>query len=130
VKLPVRAAAALGLLLGAAGSWAAPTPATSSTAAPSAAPGAAAQAEQPSGLAALALRLKARASFDPLTGYGLLERSGMRLAFSRGAPFAVLDWGRLLPIDPPFEGPAGLSFSGSAARALDSAFSEAEAAAV
>jgi N-acetylmuramoyl-L-alanine amidase len=75
----------------------------------------------------LASRLKARLSYDPLTGYGLFERSGTRLTFALGVPWAVFDWNKLLPVDPPAEGECGISFSASAAAKVEKSFAEAEA---
>jgi N-acetylmuramoyl-L-alanine amidase len=76
---------------------------------------------------ALAGRLKARLSYDPLTGYGLFERSGKRVAFARGIPWAIFDWNKTLPLDSPREGAGGLSFSTASYAAIDKVFSEAEA---
>ena len=59
----------------------------------------------------LAGSLKARLSYDPLTGYGLLEKSGNRLAFALGSALAIFNWNRTIPLDPPQEMEAGLSFS-------------------
>jgi N-acetylmuramoyl-L-alanine amidase len=75
----------------------------------------------------LAARLKARLSYDPLTGYGLIERPGARLSFAMGIPWAIFDWNKTLPIDPPKAGEGGLSFSAQAVSVLEKAFSEADA---
>ena len=75
----------------------------------------------------LAGRLKARLSFDPLTGYGLFERSGNRLAFALGVPWAILDWKRSLSLDPPVESSGGPSFSLASCSVIEKAFSEADA---
>jgi N-acetylmuramoyl-L-alanine amidase len=73
----------------------------------------------------LASRLKARFSYDPLTGYGLFERGGDRLVFALGLPWALLDWDKALQIDPPSEGSSGLAFTATSADALQKAFPEA-----
>lgn len=99
---------------------AAATP-SAATAAPSAAPIAAIAAS------ALAARLKTRLSYDPLTGYGILEKSGARLGFALGVPWAIFNWNKFLPLDPPSEGEGGLSFSGSAAARIEKSFAEADA---
>jgi N-acetylmuramoyl-L-alanine amidase len=75
----------------------------------------------------LASRLKARLSYDPLTGYGLFEKSGTRLTFALGVPWAIFDWDKLLPVDPPAEGEGGVSFSASAAAKVEKSFAEADA---
>jgi N-acetylmuramoyl-L-alanine amidase len=78
---------------------------------------------------ALAARLKARLSYDPLTGYGILEKTGLRLVFAGGLPLAIFNWEKSLPIDPPAEGEGGLSFTASAASAIERSFDEADTAA-
>jgi N-acetylmuramoyl-L-alanine amidase len=75
----------------------------------------------------LAARLKARLSYDPLTGYGLFERAGTRLTFALGVPWAIFDWNKFLSVDPPSEGEGGISFSASAAAKVEKAFAEADA---
>jgi len=75
----------------------------------------------------LAARLGAKLSYDPLTGYCLLERGGDRAALAPGLPWALLDWDRKLPLDPPAQAAAGLALSSQAASALEKAFAEAEA---
>jgi N-acetylmuramoyl-L-alanine amidase len=75
----------------------------------------------------LADRLKARLYYDPLTGYGLFEKSGKRLVFALGVPRAVFDWNKSIPLDPPTDGSAGLVFSAASCAAIEKAFSEAEA---
>jgi N-acetylmuramoyl-L-alanine amidase len=82
------------------------------------------------GANALANRLKARMSYDPLTGYGLFEKSGDRAAFALGLPWAIFNWNKSLPLDPPMEGPGGLSFTASSSAVLEKAFAEAAAAAL
>jgi N-acetylmuramoyl-L-alanine amidase len=104
------------------------TIASGAAAAPAApVPGAAAPADAPVLATALASRLKARLSYDPLTGYGLLEKSGARLTFALGVPWAIFDWNKFLPLDPPSEGGAGISFSGASAARIESSFAEADA---
>jgi N-acetylmuramoyl-L-alanine amidase len=93
---------------------------------PSAASTASTAGELPAAQAAE--RLRARLSFDPLTGYGLLERSGLRAAFAVGVPWALLDWSSAMPIPAPRAGEGGLAFSAAAVAALENAFAEAEAA--
>lgn len=75
----------------------------------------------------LAGRLKARLSYDPLTGYGLFEKSGNRLAFALGVPWAIFDWNRSIPLDPPREGTGGLSFTAASGALIEKAFAEADA---
>ncbi len=75
----------------------------------------------------IAGRLKARLSYDPLTGYGVFEKSGNRLAFARGVPWAIFDWNRSLPLDPPSDAEGGLSFTAASGAAIEKAFAEAEA---
>ena len=75
----------------------------------------------------LADRLKARLYYDPLTGYGLFEKSGKRLVFALGVPRAVFDWNKSIPLDPPTDGSAGLVFSAASCAAIEKTFSEAEA---
>jgi len=107
------------------------TPATAPTA--STAPlapqdAAAASPAGPLSAQALASRLKARFSFDPLTGYALFEKTGCRLAFAEGLPWAIFNWNTTIAIDPPIEGEGGLSFTASASTALEKAFSDADVA--
>jgi len=97
-----------------------PTTETAVAAAPTAVP-----ALTPAGQ--LAGRLKARLSFDPLTGYGLFERSGSRMAFALGVPWVILDWRSSLSLDPPMEGSGGPSFSPASCSVIEKAFSEADA---
>jgi N-acetylmuramoyl-L-alanine amidase len=77
----------------------------------------------------LAARIKARLSYDPLTGYGLFEKAGARLVFARELPWAIFDWADSLAIDPPTELEGSLSFTAAAAGIVEKAFSEADAAA-
>jgi N-acetylmuramoyl-L-alanine amidase len=93
------------------------------------APGAAKDAPAATAAPLLAARLKARLSYDPLTGYGLIERDGARLAFALGVPWAIFNWDASLPIDPPAEGEGGLSFSRVAVSRIEKSFADAEAAA-
>lgn len=76
--------------------------------------------------AALAGRLKARLSYDPLTGYGLLEKPGSRLAFALGLPLAIYNWKRTVALDPPTS-EKGLSFSPAASASVEKLFAEADA---
>jgi len=82
----------------------------------------------PLSVQAVASRLKARFSFDPLTGYALLEKTGGRLVFAEGLPWAIFNWNKTIAIDPPSEGEGGLCFTASASTALEKAFSDADAA--
>lgn len=75
----------------------------------------------------LAGRLKARLYYDPVTGYGLFEKSGNRLTFALGVPRAVFDWSKSILLDPPTEDERGLSFSAASGAAIERAFAEAEA---
>jgi N-acetylmuramoyl-L-alanine amidase len=77
----------------------------------------------------LAERVDARLSYDTLTGYGLLEKPSGRMAFALGVPWAVLDWRKALPLDPPTEGEGGPEFTTASCSAIAKAFSEADAAA-
>jgi N-acetylmuramoyl-L-alanine amidase len=77
--------------------------------------------------AELAAMLGARFSYDPLTGYCLIERSGSRAAVAPGLPWALFDWDRKLSIDPPGQGAAGLAFTAAAASVLEKAFAAAAA---
>lgn len=80
------------------------------------------------GLAAAAERLGARASYDPLTGSGLIERSGMRVSFASGVPWMLLDWSRTFRVDAPRNGSEGLVFTAAAVSAIEEAFRGAEVA--
>lgn len=82
----------------------------------------------PQSAQSLASRLGARFSFDPLTGYALLEKTGCRLVFAEGLPWAIFNWDRTIAIDPPSEGPGGLIITPSASAAVEKAFADAEAA--
>jgi N-acetylmuramoyl-L-alanine amidase len=75
----------------------------------------------------LAVRLGARLSYDPLTGYCLLERGGDRAAFAPDLPWALFDWDRKLALDPPRQEAGGLALTARAAAAIQKAFAEAEA---
>jgi N-acetylmuramoyl-L-alanine amidase len=74
----------------------------------------------------LASRLKAKLTYDPLTGYGLIEKSGARLCFALGLPWALFNWDSSLAIDPPAAGEGVLSFSREAALRIEKSFAEAE----
>jgi N-acetylmuramoyl-L-alanine amidase len=76
--------------------------------------------------AALAAKIGARLSFDPLTGYCLIEGPLSRAAFAPGIPWALVDWDTRLAIDPPVQDAAGLSFTARAAAVLEKALAEAE----
>jgi len=73
-------------------------------------------------------RLAARISFDPLTGTGLIERSGLRASFAVGVPLILLDWNRSLAVEAPRNGAQGLAFPLSTVAAVEAAFREADAA--
>jgi N-acetylmuramoyl-L-alanine amidase len=75
----------------------------------------------------LASRLKARLAYDPLTGYGLIERSGARLCFALGVPRALFNWDASFAIDPPTAGEGGLGFSREAVARIERSFAEADA---
>ena len=96
---------------------------------PSFAAGPTEQSPPPVDVALLAGRLKARLSFDPLTGYGLLEKPGSRLVFALGLPWVIYNWKKTLPLDPPAEGESGLAFSPEASASVEKLFAEADAAA-
>ena len=101
-----------------------PGPVKAAPPAPVAKPSAAATAATPAAL--LASHLKARFSYDPLTGYGLIEKSGERLCFALGVPWALFNWEACFPIDPPAGGEGGLSFSREAAARIEKSFAEAD----
>jgi N-acetylmuramoyl-L-alanine amidase len=73
-------------------------------------------------------RLGARIAFDPLTGTGLIERSGLRASFAVGVPMILLDWNEIIRVEAPRNGPEGLVFPVSAVAAVESAFRIADAA--
>jgi N-acetylmuramoyl-L-alanine amidase len=98
------------------------------TAAPATATGPTAKDRTDVPAQALASRLQAKFSYDPLTGYGLIEKTGARLCFARGLPWAIFDWNKTLPVDPPKAEEGGLSFSPESAAVIEKAFSEADAA--
>jgi len=77
--------------------------------------------------AQLAGKLKARLSYDPLTGYGLIERTGARLCFALGVPWALFNWDTSLPIDPPTSGEGGLAFSKEAVARIEKSFADSDA---
>jgi N-acetylmuramoyl-L-alanine amidase len=104
--------------------------AAAATAAPKTAPAAESSSPALTPAPLLASRLKAKLSYDPLTGYGLIEKSGARLCFALGVPWAVFNWESSLRIDPPAEGEGGLSFSREAVARIQKSFSEADAAAM
>jgi len=108
---------------------AAAAPAAAPAASPTADGGLASPDLTSSDLAArdLAARLKASLSYDPLTGYGIIEKSGARLSFALGIPWVIFNWSKSIPVDPPAEGEGGISFSGSAASRIEKAFAEADA---
>lgn len=78
-------------------------------------------------VADLAAKLGARLSYDPLTGYCLIERSGSRAALAAGLPWALFDWDRKLSLDPPTQALGGLALTAKAASVLEKAFAEAAA---
>jgi N-acetylmuramoyl-L-alanine amidase len=113
----------------AAPSPAAAPPAASSNpgATPQATQNSAATAQAPASAAQLASRLKARLSYDPLTGYGLVEKSGARLCFALGVPLALFNWDSSIVIDPPAAGEGGLLFTREASARIEKSFAEADA---
>jgi len=136
-----RLAALAAFVLGAAGTAAAQSPAVPTVPAAPAAPIApatkavpaapAAKAvpapDAPLGFAAAAERLEARISFDPLTGAGIVERSGLRASFAVGIGCVLLEWSQAIPVEAPSNGPEGLVFPSSTVAALASAFGAREA---
>ena len=78
------------------------------------------------GFAAASERLGARITFDPLTGAGLIERSGLRASYAVGVPLVLMDWDESLRIEAPRNGPEGLAFPASALAALAAAFGRVE----
>jgi N-acetylmuramoyl-L-alanine amidase len=118
---------AFAIACGAAAAPAATLPADAPPSASSPAPASPAPAEAPASAGLLASRLKARLSYDPLTGYGVIEKPGARLGFALGVPWATFNWSKFLPVDPPAEGEGGLSFSASAVARIEKAFAEADA---
>lgn len=109
--------------------FAAPAAAPQTTAAPQSAAAPQTMAAADTAAQALASRLGAKLYYDPLTGYGLIEKTGARLSFALGLPWAIFDWSKTIPIDPPRMGGSGLSFSAPAASAVEKAFFEADSAA-
>jgi N-acetylmuramoyl-L-alanine amidase len=100
-------------------------PAAATAAAPAPSPATAAVAD--TAATAFAGSLKAKLSYDPLTGYGLLEKSGSRLAFALGVPWAIFDWNKSVRLDPPRDGDGGLSFTATSCAAIGKLFAEADA---
>jgi N-acetylmuramoyl-L-alanine amidase len=76
--------------------------------------------------AALAAKLGARLSYDPLTGYCLIERGSDRAAFTADLPWALFNWNTSLQFDPPIRTQDGLSLTARAATILEKAFADAE----
>jgi N-acetylmuramoyl-L-alanine amidase len=141
-RLPIRlrpASAALAAALALLGpSAAAPmraeaaAPTTTPTSTPTSTPtptSASTPAATPAGVyvADLAAKLGARLSYDPLTGYCLIERSGSRAALAAGLPWALFDWDRKLSFDPPSQAAGGLALTAKAASVLEKAFADAAA---
>ena len=93
----------------------------------SAGSGAAAAVAASLGHEAAAKELDARISFDPLTGTGIIERSGLRASFAVDVPFILLEWDRTLPIEAPRNGAEGLAFPRATVAALSAAFGRKEA---
>ncbi len=96
-------------------------------AAPGAAPAEASAAGAPVFVADLATRLKAHLSYDPLTGYCLLERGAERLALAPDLSWAAFGWEGSLALDPPMRTPEGLFLTARAAAAIEKAFADAQA---
>ncbi len=107
---------------------AAPVPTSSPASASTDGPATAAPSSDPTPAGELAGRLKAQLLYDPLTGYGLFEKSGNRMAFARGLPLAVFDWNKSILLDPPKEGKEGLGFSALSSALIEKTFAQAEAA--
>ena len=83
--------------------------------------------DEPSAASSLAGRLRARLTYDPLTGYGLFEKTGGRLAFALGVPMAIFDWSRSIPLDPPTDAVGGPAFTAASSAAIERAFAESDA---
>jgi N-acetylmuramoyl-L-alanine amidase len=79
-------------------------------------------------LIAAADRLKARLAYDPLTGSGSLERSGLRVGFGLDMPWLLVDYSRLVPVEAPRLGERGPGFPASTVALLEKRFAEADAA--
>ncbi|MDA8424886.1 MAG: N-acetylmuramoyl-L-alanine amidase [Treponema sp.] len=75
-----------------------------------------------------ARRLKAKLSYDPLTGYGVFERPELRASFALGVPWIVLDEDTSLKVAAPRPGSDGPVFPASTVVMLQKAFASAEAA--
>ncbi|HUW39464.1 MAG TPA: N-acetylmuramoyl-L-alanine amidase [Rectinemataceae bacterium] len=75
-----------------------------------------------------ARRLKAKLSYDPLTGYGVFDRPELRASFALGVPWIVLDQDRSLRVEAPRPGKDGPVFPASTVVMLQKAFGAAEAA--
>lgn len=76
---------------------------------------------------AFAAKLGAHLSYDPLTGYCLVERGADRVAFTADLPWALFNWTTSLQLDPPLRSQDGLSLSARAASLLEKTFTDAEA---
>jgi N-acetylmuramoyl-L-alanine amidase len=80
------------------------------------------------GVLETARRLKAKLSYDPLTGYGVFDRPELRASFALGLPWIVLDQDRSLKVEAPRPGSDGPVFPASTVVMLQKAFGAAEAA--
>jgi len=119
--IPRAGALLLGLLLAALAPLGADQPQGGGPAAPVPLPG-------PSALDVSAARLKARLSWDPLTGSGWFERAGDRLSFALGLPLAVWDFSEAFAIESPLDSPKGPLLTEASLAAFESRFRAAEAA--
>ncbi len=79
-------------------------------------------------LVAAADRLKARLSWDPLTGSGSLDRAGLHVGLGLDLPWVLLDYSRLVAVDAPRLGDRGPSLPASTLAILERRFAEADAA--
>ena len=86
------------------------------------------QVEGPKAISAAtaAERLRAKVSYDPVTGFGYFERGGIRACFGADLPYFLLDWKNLNPMDAPQAIGGPLSFSESAISSIEMAFDQAE----
>ena len=73
-----------------------------------------------------AARLKAILFWDPVTGSGSFERSGVTARFALGVPCLLFDYTDSVAIDPPQALPSGISFPGKTLAAIEKRFSDAE----
>jgi N-acetylmuramoyl-L-alanine amidase len=76
--------------------------------------------------AAASERLRAKLSYDPVTGYGFLERGGIRAIFSVDQPYFLLDWKSVNAMEAPRAVEGVLSFTEDAIASIEKAFDGAE----